>query len=131
MVVSGMALTDMLYMMKPIPDVRWLMRRVEDVVLVPEPEVAGAGLYEMAFPKPSPFKSWGDYMSHKRKDFLVTESFQFGYMKISRTGHRTYKVDDGYSINHITGQSDEQAFDNLLRFMCGEVVTSARVQMVH
>lgn len=131
MVIRGLHLTDMFYMMKPIPDVSWVMRRIDAVVCPPRPETVGQALYEMAFPQPSPFPSWGDYMSHKRRNFAVTEHFWFGQMRVKRIAHRTYEVDDGYTIKTIVGQSDDQAFENLVSFLSGGVVTSATVQLVH
>lgn len=118
--VTGSDLLTMFGQMRPVPNVGFMMRRVEQDVLCP----TDTDLDKMPFPQPSPFKTWGQYMHYKRKagNFAVTERINFGYLEIRRTGHRSYRADDGFLAVKITGHSDKQAMDNLINFMSNNPV---------
>ena len=121
--ITGGELLQMFGQMRPVPDVGFMLRRVEHHVGCP----TETDLDVMPFPQPSPFKSWGQYMDYKRKagNFPVTEKFNFGALEIRRTGHRTFRADDGYLAVQLTGQSDKQAIDNLIQLMSNNPVKAS------
>lgn len=87
----------------------------------------------LPYPQPSPWKTWGEYFEWKRRtqNFAVNESFRFGYIQIKRTHTRTFVCDDGYITNKLTGQSTDDAFKELYKFLSGDVVKMATTQIVH
>jgi hypothetical protein len=124
---TGAALLDVFSHLRPIPNVQWVTQAIDPVIDAP----TGTDLDTLPFPQPSPFKNWGQYMGYKRKagNFLVTDSFQFGHFRVSRIGHRSYCVDDGYMVHQITGQSDNTAFDDVVKFLGGETVKASTARL--
>ena len=127
--VTGVGLLDMFSHFRPIPNVGFMMRTIDPI----QDDPTGTDLDRLPFPQPSPFKTWGHYLAYKRKpgNFPVTDSFQYGPIRVQRTGHRSYCLDDGYMVNYITGQSDEMAFTSVVDFLSGEVVKPSTLRLVH